>query len=299
MSGHFYTQLEQSFRGGRSEIKERLQFYVPFVLSMQAVDPQAKVLDLGCGRGEWLELLRELKVQASGVDLDDGMLSDCRNLNLKVTTQDAVSALNALDDASVSMVSAFHLVEHLPFDVLRTLTAESFRVLKPGGLFIVETPNPDNIQVGTANFYLDPTHTRPIPMGLLKFLPQYDGFHKVVTFGLQESPALHAKTSPSLKDVFLGASPDYAVVAQKAADATVLKCFSAAFDQAAGLTTETLIDRYDERIAREHQELAQAISLLNVKLSEIYASNSWKITQPLRLLGQRLRQIKDFLKGRR
>lgn len=298
MTDNFYTQLEQSFRGGRSEIKERLQFYVPFVLSMQAADPQAQVLDLGCGRGEWLELLRDLKVQASGVDLDDGMLSDCRDLNLKVTTQDAVSALKTLGDESMSMVTAFHLVEHLPFDLLRTLTAESYRVLRPGGLFIMETPNPDNIQVGTANFYLDPTHTRPIPTGLLKFLPEHEGFHRVVAFGLQEPPGLHAKSATSLKDVFLGASPDYAVVAQKAANATSLKCFSAAFDRVAGLSTETLIDRYDERIAREHQELAQAISSLNVKLSEIHASKSWKITQPLRLLGQGLSYVKDFFAGR-
>ena len=297
MEDNFYAQLEQSFRGERSEIKERLRFYMPFVQSMRKVHPAPRVLDLGCGRGEWLELLRDLNVQALGVDLSAAMLSDCKRLNLDVEQQDVISKLNSLEGESVSIVSAFHLVEHLPFEVLSVMISEAYRVLQPGGLLIMETPNPDNIQVGTANFWLDPTHTRPIPSGLLKLLAQHCGFCNVAVFGLQESSELRDNRSASLKDVFLGASPDYAVIAQKAANESILACFNDAFDRFNGLTTETLIDRYDQRINSEFSELTQAIAALNSQISAIHASTSWKVTYPLRLLSRVLRYIKSKLTG--
>ena len=85
----------------------------------------------------------------------------------------------------------------------------------PGGLLIMETPNPENIVVATRNFYLDPTHQRPIPPMLLAFVAEYAGFARVKTLRLQESKELVNKGDVSLQDVFAGASPDYAVVAQK------------------------------------------------------------------------------------
>ena len=268
MTDNFYSQFEQSFRGKRAEIKGRLEVYSPFVAPLVALYPGALALDLGCGRGEWLESLREKGFTVMGVDLDDGMLADCKALGLDVKTQDAIAALNALDDASVSIVSAFHLVEHIPFDTLRTLVSEALRILKPGGLLIMETPNPENVMVGTSSFYLDPTHTRPIPPGLLSFIPKYYGFQSTMVLRLQESPELRQGLSPSLLDVLAGASPDYAVIAQKSANKEVLERFSSAFALDLGLTIETLASRYDQAIRWEVAEAAHKLAESISKVAE-------------------------------
>ena len=121
-------------------------------------------------------LLTEAGFNARGVDLDDEMLSPCRDRGLSVSVGDALSCLRDLPDASQVVVSGFHLVEHIPFSDLQMLIQEAMRVLKPAGLLILETPNPENLVVGTCSFYLDPTYPRPIPPGLLEFLPEVQGF---------------------------------------------------------------------------------------------------------------------------
>lgn len=279
MKDDFYSQFEHSFRGERSEIKDRLQVYFPFIEPLIDLYPDAIALDLGCGRGEWLEVLRDKGLAAQGVDLDDGMLAECRKLSLNVSTQDAIAALNSFEDTSIAMVSAFHLVEHLPFEILRTLISEAFRVLKPGGLLILETPNPENILVGTSNFYLDPTHTRPIPPGLLKFLSKYYGFINGTVIGLQESPVLREKASPSLRDVLGGASPDYAVVAQKSAHEEIIARFKSAFSLERGLTTDTLMNRFDQHSQQEHAELSQVIAALDAQGQQKHAELNQAIAE--------------------
>jgi len=262
MNDDFYSRFEQLFRGDRAEIKARLLAYAPFFEPLLSLYPQALALDLGCGRGEWLELLSEKGFHVQGVDLDEGMLEDCRALKLNVRTLDAIAALKELESESASVVSAFHLVEHIPFDTLLALVSEAYRVLKPGGLLIMETPNPENILVGTSNFYLDPTHTRPIPPGLLSFIPKYSGFLNVKVLRLQESPSLRTNESPTLLNVFGGASPDFAVIAQKSAAQDVLDHFKSAFDLDFGLTFETLSNRYDHAL----QERINAFDTLSSKL---------------------------------
>ena len=162
MSNSFYRALEERFRENRELIKSSLRVYLPFIEPLAKVYKDAAAIDLGCGRGEWLELLTAAGFQAHGVDLDDGMLEACRERGLNVQTQDVIIALKALPDASHAIVSGFHIVEHIPFSDLQILVQEALRVLQPGGLLIMETPNPENILVGTTNFYLDPTHQRPI-----------------------------------------------------------------------------------------------------------------------------------------
>lgn len=244
----FYSAFEAAHRGPRELIKERLRVYSPFYLPLRQLAAGGAALDLGCGRGEWLELLQQEGFAAHGVDLDEGMLAACHEQGLSVTCEDALAALEKLPDASQVLVSAFHLVEHLPFDAVRQLISQALRVLQPGGLLILETPNPENIVVGTNNFYLDPTHLRPLPAQLLEFAAQHQGFERTKVLRLQESPALAAETHTRLWDVFAGASPDYAVVAQKAADGERMELFDAAFERWFGLTVETLSERYEQRV---------------------------------------------------
>jgi O-antigen chain-terminating methyltransferase len=247
MSNSFYRAFEDRHRGSRELIKSRLSAYQPFLAPLPAVAHPAVALDLGCGRGEWLELLGELGFSARGVDLDEGMLAACRERGLDVATADALSSLRALPDASVALVSAFHLVEHIPFDDVQELIAHALRVLRPGGLLIMETPNPENLVVGSTNFYTDPSHLRPVPPLLLDFAVEFAGFarHKVVR--LQESAALRGAASVELINVLNGVSPDYSVVGQKAADAPVLGAFDAAFAAPYGLELDELARRFEQQ----------------------------------------------------
>lgn len=249
MSDNFYKAFEDQFRGSRELIKERLRAYQPFIENLQNIDQSASALDLGCGRGEWLEILGELKLNASGIDLDDGMLSDCRKLGLKVEQGNALTKLCAQADNSLVLISGFHLAEHLSNADLQALVKEAYRALKPGGLLILETPNTENISVATINFYFDPSHLRPIPAKLLQFLTLHFGFVRSKIIGLQESADLRdGAQAPSLFQVLNDASPDYAVIAQKAADKSTLSHFDAAFEKRYGLHLDELAARYDADI---------------------------------------------------
>ncbi len=247
----FYRAFEDLHRGSRELIQSRLSVYLPFVRSVAQVHPGAPVTDVGCGRGEWLELLRGEGITAQGVDMDEGMLDACRALGLDVRHGDAVAFLRSLPGDSQAVVSGFHIAEHLPFDVLHALVDEAHRVLKPGGLLILETPNTENLLVGTSGFYMDPTHERPIPWQLLEFMAQYHGFGRTRLLRLQEPAQLAHRDQLSLLDVLGGASPDYAIVAQKAPRGEDVEALAEPFAQEHGLSLQTLAERYENKLRHD------------------------------------------------
>ncbi len=306
MSDGFYRAFEDQHRGSRELIKVRQRAYLPFIDPLKTLYPDASALDLGCGRGEWLELLTESGFKASGVDLDDGMLAVCRERGLAVQTKDAVTGLREQSDASLAVVSGFHLAEHISFEALQSLISESLRALKPAGLLILETPNPENIVVGTANFYLDPTHRQPIPPLLLSFLAEYCGFARVKVIRLQGPVDLSAGRKLNMHDVLGGVSPDYAIVAQKAAPEDVLRSVSLAFEQEYGVTLGQLSSVYDQQIETRLQQTADLAQQAMTKavyaeaaLDAIYASSSWRVTRPLRWLGDQVALLRrDGVMGR-
>lgn len=258
MSSTFYRAFEDRHRGTRETIKDRLRVYTPFVQALLQAYPNAQAVDLGCGRGEWLELMAETGYDIQGVDLDEGMLEACHQRGLNAQTGEAIQHLQTLPDQSQTVVSAFHLVEHMPFDQLQELVMQAMRVLKPGGLLIMETPNPENLVVGTSNFYVDPSHEKPIPPLLLSFLAEYAGFFQVKTLRLQESKGLRTKVQVNLEDVVTGVSPDYAIVAQKAAPQPVLELTAHAFKADHGLDLSGLLNRWDARFESQMTEVKQA-----------------------------------------
>ena len=273
MSHDFYRAFEEKFRGSRALVLERLAVYKAFLAPLSDHYSGAPALDIGCGRGEWLELLLEQGFNAIGVDQDEGMLQSCRDLSLPAQQGDAVAYLSTLPDESHAVVSAFHVVEHISFDQLRTLVSGALRVLKPGGLLIMETPNPENIIVATRNFYLDPTHLRPIPPEFLAFLPEYYGFVRTKIMRLQESKELTGNSKPLLHDVLAGVSPDYAVVAQKGAKTDTMMLFDEVFEKEHGLTLDTLAARFDIRL----QEAEMKAQGAEEKLKVIYSSQIWRL----------------------
>lgn len=273
----FYRAFEDLHRGSRELIKSRLAVYLPFILPLKPFYGVCQGIDLGCGRGEWLQLMQENEIDLQGVDLDQGMLDAARERGLKVSHGDAIQSLQSLDSESQMLVTGFHLAEHLPFDLLQTLIQESLRVLQPGGLLILETPNPENIVVGTANFYLDPTHQRPIPFQLLSFMVEYYGFKKVKMLRLQEPEGLAGNNALSLLSVLNGVSPDYAVVAQKDGPSEIIAAIAPAFEADYGLSLESLANKYDQQIKAKAHEA-------EITLNAIRNSMSWRITAPLRAI---------------
>lgn len=170
----FYVAFEDACRGTRDEIRAKLQRWLDALPAPH--QHSNRVLDIGCGRGEWLQLLNEAGYAATGIDTNPIMVSSCTEQQLEVLNTDALQWLQQQPDASLCAITAFHVIEHIPFDQLLRWTTEARRVLQPGGILIYETPNPENILVGSHTFYHDPTHRNPITPALLEFLAEYCGY---------------------------------------------------------------------------------------------------------------------------
>jgi O-antigen chain-terminating methyltransferase len=217
-----YARFEERFRGSEMLIRERVGEYLP---NVKALGPQARVVDLGCGRGEWLQLMKENGITSLGVDTNRVFLQACRERGLDVVEADAIAWLLAQPDASVSGLTSLHLVEHLPFEALMQMLREAYRVVVPGGLLLLETPNPENLLVSTHGFYMDPTHRNPLPPDMLAWLVQSQGFEAVQVQRLtlareMDVPPLVTADVPGASSVNpllqrLHAAPDYAIVARR------------------------------------------------------------------------------------
>jgi SAM-dependent methyltransferase len=179
MRERLYPAFEDAFRGSPAEIQGRLEAYVPVLREALAGEPNRTIVDLGCGRGEFLDLLAKRGLEALGVELNEEMVDRSRARGLKVESGDLVSYLRALPDASLGAVTAIHVIEHLPLEAILSVFEECARVLKPGGIAIFETPNPENVLVGACNFYIDPTHIRPLHPSTMRFLAEARGLTRV------------------------------------------------------------------------------------------------------------------------
>jgi O-antigen chain-terminating methyltransferase len=219
----FYVTLESVFRGSEVTIYDRLKVYLPYLEKAGLQSSGGIVLDVGCGRGEWLRLLESHYYKCRGVDLNPRMLAYCRQQGLDVIEMDALDYLKTLPDQSVAAITGFHIIEHIPFIQLIHLLRQVMRVLQPGGLAIFETPNPHNVLVGTNNFYIDPTHLNPLPSGLVDLLHRHVGFastevlnlHPYDSSFLLQGEGELAALAERFNFHFYGAQ-DYAVIGQKA-----------------------------------------------------------------------------------
>ena len=211
----FYASFADQFRGSRADIKRRLSVYLPYV---ERAAVAGDVVDIGCGRGEWLEVAREADLSARGVDRNRASVEDCLARGFEVIKADAIEHLCGLPENSLRAVTAFHFIEHLPFTSLLAFLAETLRVLKPGGLVICETPNPENMVVGSCNFYLDPDHRRPLPSALMSFVLEARGFCRVevVKLNANELARVGEVSELALRfNDFMYGPQDYAVIGWK------------------------------------------------------------------------------------
>ena len=180
-----YPAFEEVLRGTESVIRDRARGYLGDVEKVTQLGP---LLDLGCGRCEWLSLLRESGIDSYGVDTNEQFVKSGVAQGLDVRLADAVEHLESLPEGKLAAITAFHLVEHIETDSVIELLDLSIRALQAGGLLILETPDPENLFVGASSFYLDPTHLHPIPPQLLEFLVRSRGFSDIEIRELKREP---------------------------------------------------------------------------------------------------------------
>jgi O-antigen chain-terminating methyltransferase len=185
--GASYLAFEDQHRGPREEIKRRQAVYLPHFRS--GVGSGTPLLDLGCGRGEFLELCREAGLPARGVDVSPAMVAACRELGLDVAEADGLAHLRTLPPASLGGILLSQVIEHLGLDQLTELVALCAEKLVPGGALIAETVNPESLSTFAGAFYVDLTHTKPVHPEAASFLWRWAGLGDVQVLYLSPVPA--------------------------------------------------------------------------------------------------------------
>jgi O-antigen chain-terminating methyltransferase len=169
LPGPAYVRFEDRHRGTREEIRERQRTYLPLF-------PAGPILDVGCGRGEFLELCRDAGLDARGIDVDAGMIARCREAGLAAEQAEALAYLDRLPDESLGGLFCAQVIEHLPPDAVVALVRLAHAKLRSGGVLVCETPNPACLTVFSGAFYVDLTHVKPIHPEAARFLLEAAGF---------------------------------------------------------------------------------------------------------------------------
>lgn len=146
---------------------------------------------------------------------NDDMLSPAQADGLTVEVGDCLSHIASQPDNSVTLITGFHIVEHLPPEVLHDFVKHAHRVVRPGGLVIFETPNPENILVGSNRFYSDPTHIHPLPPKYLEFVVEFYGFSEAICIGVNQPNLRYQSGAAAAFLEIMELFPDYAVLGRK------------------------------------------------------------------------------------
>ena len=206
-----YARFAERFRGDEDHIRHIQAFYKPIFAGL------ANVLDLGCGRGEFLETMREAGVAAHGIDLSEESVAQCAKKGLSAERANLFEYLANQPDGQFDGIMSSQVVEHLAPDALPRMVKLCAAKLRRGGVIAVETPNPECLAIFATYFYLDPTHTRPVPPQLMAFYLEEAGFGNVEIHRLApavESMPELAELPGLFRNRFFGAL-DYAIVATR------------------------------------------------------------------------------------
>jgi 2-polyprenyl-3-methyl-5-hydroxy-6-metoxy-1,4-benzoquinol methylase len=206
-----YGKFAEKFRGPEEYVKGGQQIYLPDFAGRQSV------LDIGCGRGEFLETMRDAGVPARGIDLSEESVAMCRAKGLDAEVADLFVYLSDLPEASLDGIFCSQVVEHLAPERLPEMIKLCAARLSRGGVIAIETPNPECLAIFATHFYLDPTHTRPVPAALLSFYMEEFGVGRIETRKLapavESMPSL-AELPAAFRESFFGAL-DYAILGKK------------------------------------------------------------------------------------
>lgn len=214
----FYRQFEDRFRGPEKDIEERLGAYTKLFRSLDSSLHEKKIVDIGCGRGEFLSFAHGLGLETIGVDMNTSMVERANSLGHVAVTSDALTYLSSQPTDALAAITGFHIVEHIPFESLLQIIKECFRTVAPGGFILFETPNPENLQVGATSFYMDPSHLHPLPSPLLAFAMEVMGFQVEIKYLHPYRTTLKHQDKEVEKLMQLAYGPrDYAVIGRKPA----------------------------------------------------------------------------------
>jgi len=173
VSPYQYSDFEKRFRGSKEEISKNLRKYVPYFKGSK------NVLDIGCGRGEFVSLLKEDGTDAVGIDISDSMLEEAKEKGLECMNRDALGYLREIKDDSLGGIFASQVIEHFKPEYLKEVIRESFRVLLPGSSLILETINPLSLFALANIYFLDITHQKPLHPEFMRYMLESTGFSKV------------------------------------------------------------------------------------------------------------------------
>lgn len=216
-----YFDFENHFRGSIDSIKKAQEAYIPYLKDKK------NVLDIGCGRGEFLSLMQDNGINATGVDIYEPYADYCRTKGLNVTAGDGIAHLASMD--SVDGIFAGQVVEHLKPHQIIALCNTAYEKLTEGGCIIIETPNPTSLAIYVNAFYIDPSHVKPVHPLTMKYYLEKAGFKKIEIVYTESSkpetkiPALKSDSEnidefneamKKVSDVIFG-SQDYAIIATK------------------------------------------------------------------------------------
>jgi O-antigen chain-terminating methyltransferase len=206
-----YGRFAERFRGSEDYVKRGQRIYQPYFAGCR------NVLDIGCGRGEFLETMREAGVPARGIDLDEECVATCRHKGLEAEPADLYAYLADLPEASLDGIFCSQVVEHLAPERLPEMVRLCASRLARNGVIAIETPDPGCLAIFATHFYLDPTHTRPVPHALLAFYLEEFGVGNIEVH--RQSPAVEsfpslASLPEDFRDAFFGGL-DYAIVGRR------------------------------------------------------------------------------------
>ena len=302
LDSDFYLAFENRFRGDDSDVIRKFAVYAPLLEAIEGEIPNPSIVDLGCGRGEWLNHLQQRGWRVFGVDQNEAMIYACEARGLSVREVDLLTHLASMADSSVDLLCAFHVIEHMPFKDLLKLCREAQRVVTASGLILFETPNPENLRVGTDLFYLDPTHIRPLSPELMEFVMQWAGaawsqairIHSAREFDLGDALGRQIET-------YFSYSPDYAILAT--ANGQVIK---AAHQMAGDPGPSTprfyqALDHVHESLQATDQTLANQANAMHGEIERLRGLVEAQSLDIVRLkhrsLGWRLANLKHRLTG--
>jgi len=209
--GFDYGHFAERFRGSEEYVKRGQQFYLPYFTACR------NVLDIGCGRGEFLEMMRAAAIPARGIDISEESVATCRHKGLEAEAADLFAWLEGCPEASLDGIFCSQVVEHLAPERLPEMIKLCASRLARNGVIAIETPNPECLAIFATHFYVDPTHHRPVPHPLLAFYLEEFGMGNIevrkLAPAVESMPAL-ASLPEDFREAFFGGL-DYAILGRK------------------------------------------------------------------------------------
>ena len=295
MNSNYYIDFENKFRGSREKIIDRLSIYDQLIKTVISNYSFPKLLDIGCGRGEFLEKWTQKGISTLGIECDNAMIKLCRQKGLNVIDGNAINILKRFDNNSFDLICIFHMVEHLDNPEIFKLFKESFRVLTNDGVILIETPSIDSLLVSSKSFYLDPTHINHIHPESLRFTLEQCGFEKAKYYHINGGPL--QKSNPlKMTRILNGVGQDLFTVATKSYQISQeIFSFNKNWEDKLGIAPTTLEAAVDFDLLHENELnkinlLTNENNMINKKLD--YISTEFKY---LFLIIKILKKIKRLL----